>query len=158
MTVGLTSDKYGNYLCENFSGEVHGCIVDLDFYNHIFVNPYDGSLTPYNAYSKIEKYVYKNIPALLKAKRPEMLKGFKRMVKNNGLLFSKNNKLIENSTSVLKVDNDDDISEREEQCELVVDTEIYKISGKIKALQYIYDNKLIVAWYDNLLKSNGIEE
>lgn len=157
-TVGLTSDKYGNYLCENFSGEVHGCIVDLDFYNHIFVNPYDGSLTPYNAYSKIEKYVYKNIPALLKAKRPEMLKGFKRMVKNNGLLFSKNNKLIENSTSVLEVDNDDDISEREEQCELVVDTEIYKISGKIKALQYIYDNKLIVAWYDNLLKSNGIDE
>ena len=151
-------DWYCKYLCGNFSGKVHGCIVDIDYKNHIFVNPYDGSLTPYNAFSVKEKYVYKDITTLIKTERPEMLKGFKQMAKNNGLLFSNNNKLIENSESVLKVNKDDDISEKEKTCELVADTEIYKISGKIKALQYIYDNKLIVAWYDNLLKSNGIEE
>ena len=27
----------------SFNGRVHGCIVDLDFYNHLFLNPFDGS-------------------------------------------------------------------------------------------------------------------
>lgn len=30
-----------------FSGRVHGFIVDIDFYNHIMVNPFDGKLTFY---------------------------------------------------------------------------------------------------------------
>lgn len=29
------------------SGEIHGCIVDIDFYHHIMLNPSDGSMTFY---------------------------------------------------------------------------------------------------------------
>ena len=30
-----------------FSGDIHGLIVDIDFYNHIIVNPFNGSITFY---------------------------------------------------------------------------------------------------------------
>ena len=31
------------------SGNVHGCIVDIDFTNKLYVNPYDGKITAYSA-------------------------------------------------------------------------------------------------------------
>lgn len=30
-----------------FSGSIHGCIVDIDFYHHIMLNPLDGTMTYY---------------------------------------------------------------------------------------------------------------
>lgn len=30
-----------------FKGTIHGLIVDIDFYNHILVNPFDGTITFY---------------------------------------------------------------------------------------------------------------
>lgn len=30
-----------------FSGDIHGCIVDVDFYHHIMLNPIDGTMTYY---------------------------------------------------------------------------------------------------------------
>ena len=42
-----------------FSGKVHGCIVDIDFFNHIYLNPFDGTITPYSALSMDMKYAYK---------------------------------------------------------------------------------------------------
>lgn len=30
-----------------FSGKIHGCIVDIDFFHHIMINPIDGSMTFY---------------------------------------------------------------------------------------------------------------
>lgn len=47
------------------TGTVHGCIVDIDFLNHIYVNPMDGTITPYFAWSIIDKYEYKDIATLL---------------------------------------------------------------------------------------------
>lgn len=34
---------------------VHGCIVDIDYFNHIYVNPFDGTITPYYADSIFKK-------------------------------------------------------------------------------------------------------
>ncbi len=31
------------------SGRIHGCIIDLDFSNHIMINPVDGAVTVYNS-------------------------------------------------------------------------------------------------------------
>lgn len=49
------------------SGYMHGAIIDIDYYNHIYVNPHDLTITGYFAYDVINKQFYKNIPALLKA-------------------------------------------------------------------------------------------
>ena len=67
----------------SFYGRVHGCIVDIDNFNHIYLNPYDGSVTPYWATSKYLKFAYSNVVSLIAAKRPEMLMAFNRMVDAN---------------------------------------------------------------------------
>ncbi|AMK13468.1 hypothetical protein AUP07_0412 [methanogenic archaeon mixed culture ISO4-G1] len=53
-------------------GRIHGAIVDIDWYNHIYVNPFDGTLTPYYALNKREKWAYQNIPSLLADRLPHM--------------------------------------------------------------------------------------
>ena len=36
-------------------GKIHGCIIDIDWFNHIFVNPCDLKITPYWASDMIYK-------------------------------------------------------------------------------------------------------
>ena len=48
------------------SGRIHGCIIDIDFYNHVYVNPVNMKVTGYYALDIINKKVYGNIPELLK--------------------------------------------------------------------------------------------
>lgn len=49
------------------SGSIHGCIVDIDWFNHIYLNPFDGKVTPYFALNTTDKLVFKNIEALLES-------------------------------------------------------------------------------------------
>lgn len=37
-------------------GRIHGCIVDIDFFNHIYLNPYDGKISYYYATSIVDKH------------------------------------------------------------------------------------------------------
>lgn len=54
------------------SGTIHGCIVDIDFNNHIYVNPTDSSVTGYWAENIVNKIVYPSVPALLEKNCPEI--------------------------------------------------------------------------------------
>ena len=54
------------------SGKIHGCIVDIDFLNHIYVNPIDGTITAYWASDMINKLVYPSVPALLEQNCPQL--------------------------------------------------------------------------------------
>lgn len=47
------------------TGTVHGCIVDIDFSSHLYVNPYDGMVTPYFAVDMVNKIVYPDLRLLL---------------------------------------------------------------------------------------------
>jgi hypothetical protein len=101
------------------SGKIHGAIVDIDFFNHIFVNPLDLIITPYWASDIINKLIYPSVPALLQEQSP--------------LLF-------ENYQKLLEVKNDDFFMKKE-STELMIkpidyyDTDIYNLSGKIKKMQ-----------------------
>lgn len=59
------------------TGHIHGTIIDIDFYNHIFINPIDKTIMPY--YSPlitdghVERFAYKSIHALLVKHCPELL-------------------------------------------------------------------------------------
>ena len=118
------------------SGKTHGCIVDIDFFNHLYVNPFDNSITPYFAYSIIDKYVYKNIASLLKYKCPFLYKNYKELIK-----YESN----ENSISLY---NENFLLSREYI--YVNSTEIYKISRIIKGLQYITKYNIVRIWNDYL--------
>lgn len=119
-------------------GNIHGCIVDIDFYNHIYLNPYDGSITPYYALSITEKYVYKNINELLLSKRKDLY---------DNLILSQNNikdKYLINQESL-------DIYD---EPQLVQETNIYKISNVMKAIQYLTNDNIIRIWDDNVINAN----
>lgn len=118
------------------SGSIHGSIIDIDFYNHIFVNPIDGTIASYYATSKKNKYVYSNITSLLKEKRPDLYSKY--------LSTSKSDNLPVLASSLMQ-DNNDTVT-------LVEDTSMYSVSLKIGNLQRIINNKVIRFWNDDLTK------
>ena len=126
-------DEIGGY------GTIHGCIIDIDSYNHIYVNPLDRSITPYFASSTVRKYVYKNIPSLLRENRqPLYEKMAAKMSKKSGLATILSQDAILDSTTVL-----------------VESTEMYRVSRIIKALQLIREKKLVFLWnFDLADKAN----
>lgn len=132
-----------------FSGKVHGCIIDIDYSNHIYLNPYDGSIAPYSAPSKYMKYVYKNVPSLIAEQRPEMRPAFNRAVDSNTdkettelvLADAKEKRML----SVLEQHEIDTYNVP------VTDTKMYDVSDRMTQLQKIYDHHLVVVWYDNVL-------
>lgn len=127
-------------------GRVHGCIVDIDYFNHIYINPLDGSITPYYAISMYDKDVYKNVKSLLSAQRPEMLPSFDELAKkqNSTSLMIQDSK----TTNLSIITENDEIST---DFIKVYEHDMYTVSNKLKPLQSIYDCGWIQIWYDNIL-------
>lgn len=124
-------------------GTVHGCIVDIDWFNHIYLNPFDGKVTPYFAYDISSRLAYKDLPSLLKAHIPQLSSRFKTAQKNGEVpLLSKyavtKKKKAENMTLATVP-------------QLVLGTEMYEPSRIIKSIQYIFDDNIIRIWKDEIL-------
>lgn len=117
------------------SGYIHGAIVDIDYYNHIYVNPYDLTITPYFAWNMVEKYVYPSIPALLKVECP--------------LLYKKYNKALTlEGNSVLAIKGEHNVKLAAKP-KLYTSTDIYAASRELKKMQKLQSNILSI-WYDNI--------
>lgn len=114
-------------------GNIHGCIIDIDFYNHIYVNPIDFSTIGYWASDIVNKVVYPSIPALLKEKCPAMFNKYSAM-------------LEENSENMLAVKNKPDIAILPQ---IYLDTDIYKASREIKKMQRL-DSNILTSWYEDV--------
>lgn len=137
-----------------FDGKVHGCIVDLDYNNHIYLNPYDGTIASYSADSMYMKHVYKNVASLIASKRPEMLKSFKKTV---ALSAPESTSLIvanSSETHKLATLSNDEIDLYNIP---VTDISMYSLSNKMKVLQSIYDLHLIEVWYENFIPNYELE-
>ena len=61
-------------------GWIHGCIIDIDYYNHVYVNPVDMTVRSYWASDIINKLVYPTVPALLKAECPELYANYLKLI------------------------------------------------------------------------------
>lgn len=118
------------------SGKIHGSIIDIDFYNHIYLNPNDGSVTAYYALSIIDKWVYPNIQELLRDNRKDLYDKY---------LIEKN---LEQS--FLQINTKKYIKDMS----YVKDTFMYKPSNIIKTLQYTNFNNIVRLWNDDILKLN----
>ena len=112
-------------------GRIHGCIIDIDFYNHIYVNPFDLTITGYFAFDMISKYVYKNVPSLLKKECPN--------------LYEKYNKLLENKSENALVIADN--TELDLKPEYYPDTDIYRASREIRKMQKV-NKGILTTWID----------
>lgn len=117
------------------SGTIHGCIIDIDFYNHIYFNPYDLSLHCYFAYDMVEKYVYKNLSSLLKANCPQMFERYKELTDKS-----------ENYSTAIELYGDN--LQISSDTTYYPWTDIYDASRKIRSLQYLVESKVLRSWYD----------
>ncbi len=144
-SVNMFLAKYNEYQREisnemqkiGGDGKIHGAIIDIDYNNHIYVNPLDGTLTAYSAFSMIDKYIYKNIPSLLKYECPALFNNYKKVLEdtntnNNLTLYDSNLKLSKS-------------------CKFNSDTTIYRYSRIIKGLQYTTNNHVVRLWADDLV-------
>lgn len=125
-------------------GTIHGCIIDIDFFNHLFVNPLDGKITPYYEDDMVNKYVYANVPSLLFAQ-------------NRGLYNKLMSSTVEDKMNYL-IKHDEIISNENIK---VTDTAIYRISRVISDLQYTTRDRVVRVWYKGILdkptEENGRE-
>ena len=115
------------------SGRIHGCIIDIDFYNHVYVNPYNLTVTGYWASDMITKIVYPTIPALLETQCPS--------------LFAKYSNLINDKKNFFPSKKDDPLSLAPQ---VYSATDIYPASREICKMQKLHTN-ILCFWNDNLL-------
>ncbi|OMD73270.1 hypothetical protein BSK48_05215 [Paenibacillus odorifer] len=120
------------------SGDIHGCIVDIDFFNHVYLDPKDGTVKPYYAESIIDKYEYKNIKALLKAKRPDLHNNYEKLLKAGA-----------ETTLQLREDLN---AKSIEISQYVPETLMYGPSKIMRSLQYLKDVNVIRYWNDEVIR------
>ena len=127
-------------------GKIHGCIVDIDYYNHVFVNPYDGTLTYYNAPSPDERVSYSHIEYLLSQHCTALLPNYKEKATANLL------------PTILPTENDYHKQKTEQNIkgEYSYGREMYRPSRIIRSLDYLMFNNVIRLWDDNIFNNNNL--
>ena len=120
-------------------GTIHGCIIDIDFHNHIFVNPFDGTLTAYWASDVVHKLVFPSTPALLKANHPKLYDNLVQLL----------NSTTEDVTLLAAS------SPEHEQPEWYLDTDIYRASRQIRKIQRL-DYRILSTWFDETSQSKAL--
>lgn len=108
-------------------GSIHGCIIDIDFNNHIYLNPLDGKATCYYATDIKNKVIYNDLEVLLK--------------ENNNKLYLNYLKKKNDVNAIIKYS--DDKTNRI----LYLNTDIYKISNIMNKMQRI-ENNVLTLWID----------
>ncbi|WP_330502416.1 DUF4116 domain-containing protein [Peribacillus frigoritolerans] len=119
------------------TGTIHGCIVDIDYLNHIYVNPVDGTVTPYFACSIVNKYTYPNVKALLLAQRKD--------------LYDNYMKLLDGESDGVKLLEGEIKAESIEISRYVPDTDMYRPSRIMRSLQYLTEVNVIRIWNDRII-------
>ena len=127
-------------------GSIHGCIVDIDFFNHIYLNPFDGKITPYYAWDISSRLVYDDLPSLLKVHVPQLKDRFDNAHKSGAVpLLSQYAVAEKKHTEKMALAT---------VPQLVLGTEIYEPSRIMKSIQYIIDNNIIRIWNDDILAAD----
>ena len=126
-------------------GTIHGCIIDIDALNHIYVNPLELTTTGYWALNMEYKILYPSIPALLKDKCPQMFKKYLKEIQGN-----KDNVLIGNENKAMIDPLKTDLANVPQ---LYLDTEMYKASREICKIQKLHSN-ILCAWLDEMPQKN----
>lgn len=129
------------------NGKIHGCIVDIDeVFNKIYVNPFDGKITPYTAPELFsgKRTIFGNIEQLL-IDTPHDTDETKRM-RTKYLSNSKDYPLmLANNVSNIRIDTYSDTED------FIL---AYKTSRKFKKIQSLFEDGILKEWDEEFIKEN----
>lgn len=112
-------------------GTIHGAIVDIDFYNHIFVMPDSLRMIAYRAENIIDKVEYPSILELLEANCPRLYNNYEKLLKTE----------TKYPLEVIKKKRG-----RRRAPRPYYDTDIYQVSRELKKMQKLYSN-ILTTWH-----------
>lgn len=127
-------------------GTIHGCIIDISWLSHIYVNPFDGTITPYWATDISSRKVFSTIQDLLQQTEQHLLSSYKKQIDSNHIPMIKNYLTKEN-----------------EKCEFTLvpewisGTEMYIPSRAFRSIQYVWEDNVIRIWNDDILHTDKNE-
>ncbi|MEQ6391236.1 DUF4116 domain-containing protein [Bacillaceae bacterium S4-13-58] len=122
-------------------GTIHGCIVDIDFFNHIYLNPEDGTVTPYFALSIVDKFSYPIVKELLLAQRADLYDNYMKLLDGE----SEDVKLLKGEIKARGI----------EISRFIPNTFMYRPSRIMKSLQYLTEVNVIRIWNDHIFESQS---
>lgn len=127
-------------IIKDFGGEgrIHGCIIDIDFFNHVMLNPLDGSITYYFSPVFGEIEVHSNLLSLLEHHNKLLAENYRKQLEGNEIDADFQSQ-IDFVIETVKVD---------------IKNSIYAISSKMNQLQRLFDKKILRDWNVALLTSD----
>lgn len=127
------------------SGYVHGSIVDIDYYNHIYLDPFDGYLMPYFAFDVTCRREFRSVQELLELSPVPALGG------DGKPLLSAYTKLLDaGGVSILTPTVKEDAL-AVVPTEVLDEKNIYAPSRVMKSIQYLLDKGVVRVWNDAVL-------
>lgn len=112
------------------SGRIHGTIIDIDFYNHLSLDPFSGKIIPYYALNTVSLTLYPTIENLLETQCPRL---HKQYLANPGLIPYSGEMIVKPAEIDPKA--------------------MYQASRIMKGLQYATKHNVIRIWNDELAKN-----
>ena len=152
------------------TGKIHGSIVDIDYYTHVFLDPFSGIATPYFALNKSMKIAYPNIPLMLKHGKhdyymvdayaysyslfgPPTPANYAKLLERYEMLASENKLPVTsmfvgaNTLTSLTAPGEYDEGGTKE-----VSTAMYKPSAIMRGIQYTFEHNVVRVWNDAVLE------
>ncbi|MFI3329788.1 MAG: metallophosphoesterase [bacterium] len=120
----------------NFSGRIHGCIVDIDFFNHIFIDPIEWDLRIYFAFDVSSRRYYSGFEKFLEVNYQGRLSEYLEL-KTKGISLERND-LCKNEDMLVKP---------------TLDINMYKNSLIMNKIQSVTEMGILKIWDDSLIQN-----
>ena len=127
------------------SGYVHGSIVDIDYYNHIYLDPFDGYLMPYFALDVTDRREFRSVRELLESSP------FPALGSDGTPMLSAYTKLLDAGGVSILAPTVKEAALAVVPMEVLDEKNIYAASRVMKSIQYLLDKGVVRVWNDAVL-------
>lgn len=126
-------------------GYVHGSIVDIDYYNHIYLDPFDGYLMPYFALDVTDRREFRSVRELLESSP------FPALGSDGTPMLSAYTKLLDAGGVSILAPTVKEAALAVVPMEVLDEKNIYAPSRVMKSIQYLLDKGVVRVWNDAVL-------
>lgn len=127
------------------SGYVHGSIVDIDFYNHINLDPFDGYIMPYFAFDVTGRREFRSVQEMLESSP------FPALGSDGTPMLSAYTKLLDAGGVSILAPTVKEAALAVVPMEVLDEKNIYAPSRIMKSIQYLLDKGVVRVWNDAVL-------